>query len=1368
MGCNILSGDNPIAFNIADPLPLFIVQTVIILSLCYGINMIMYRIRQPRVVSEVVAGIILGPSILGKIPGFNETIFPAKSLPFLNLVAELGLVLFLFLVGLELDPKLILKRAKHALGISIAGLVIPFMLSCGVSILLHNKFEQATETRPSPPLSQFILCCGVAFSLTAFPVLARILAEMQLMSTSVGFITICSAAAVDIVAWILLALLVSLIHATTPIMPLYVILMSTGFCLILVYVVRPVLMSLEEEPSQKMIAITLVIVLSSSFITHIIGIHSIFGGFLVGLLIPHDSGFAEGLTRRIEDLVGVYFLPIFFACSGLKTEVGLLNTAETWGLVILVTVLSFVGKMFGCVGAAKLNGMTWRECLSIGFLMNCKGLVEYIILNIGHDFGVISDRVFVIMIAMCLILTIISTPLVYYLYPVSYQKELEVRREAERKKQALQPKTTKNDSNTSQDAPTGFIAKLASKVRRRRGSKEKMLEKNSQGNSEGDRDHYEDLDGVQVDDDHQNANVERENEITTEESWRKRNSIMFCLDKTPNAPGVMTLLQLFSGTAIRRGPRSAGARGPENGAATNEKLGQGSGHTNDKRHGSLHPSIDISDPEGNHRTQHQRKTRPEYEINYSNIYAIRMLHISERTSAAMLTASRCMDRLYKDTVMMMVMAFAKLNSVPLKPLVAISTDTAQSTVAQDILDRAEDLNVGWIVYPWNSSHLIDVRSSGAGLASGGVHLQPGVMMSLANTTATAQSTIMSISGSPTAASDPAHLASLFATSSEPLVEPPRQFPYNISRYFDHEEALKIASGGHFDLSQSSQTHRTSIASNTKVLSKLIPSSAASNISTAVLVDHGLGLSGGVEHIVVPLLGGEDDYETLCLASCLARSTRCFVTVLRVATPQTLHQQQLSATSESQAYTFQRHSQQWSQTLAAHDTSIPGTPDVTQRPSSRSTVNLVPKDDETLFKKFFACKPPFQGGQQLHRQQILQRNRELDRTGHHLGAQSASLINVVTDDDDEDDECQIEEGVMVINFQDFTDAIQWSRSYLTAQDLLIIGFDSPLSTQSSPAPAASPASSSRPFTVGFSRVPSMEECRPSVSDTKFHSSTTPTVPATSPTILERRGMNLSTPRTESLIPPSSPTHSRLLPLQNPALNASSISTPAITGTDEERTGRFEATATSRGRSPSRGARSIRSMRSMRSIRSASRGRKAETPGAGMNSSQAQASAALTTCQVMLGIAADKMMHAGVSSSLLVVRSRWFSERKARPLSEASSLFHGLGHLKLNSTNMTSTGSYHRGGSIDHHQPQSPQRMQDQARQYHTQQQQHHAQQHSKHSEELTRTRVPDVTFVDMSGAGTSDDGSGGGASTDAMVRGPSASDKGARRKSRDSL
>ncbi|KAG0043406.1 K(+)/H(+) antiporter [Gryganskiella cystojenkinii] len=1368
---NILSGENPIAFNIADPLPLFIIQTVIILSLCYVVNMGMHRLRQPKVVSEVLSGIILGPSILGQIPGFNNTIFPPQSIPFLTLVANLGLVLFLFLVGLELDPKLILKRAKHALGISVAGLVIPFVFSCGISVLLYKDFEQATTTTPSPPFSQFLLTCGVAMSLTAFPVLARILAEMQLMSTTVGFITVCAAAAGDIFAWILLALLVSLINATTPIMPLYVVLMAIGWCLILVYAVRPLLLTLvrlthsEEEPSQKMIAATLVIVLTSAFVTDIIGIHAIFGGFLVGLLIPHDSGFAEGLTRRIEDLVGVYFLPIFFACSGLKTQVSLLNNGQTWGLVVMVVTASCFGKMLGCVSAARFNGMTWREAFSIGFLMNCKGLVEYIILNIGHDAGVISDRVFVIMIAMCILLTMIATPFVGFLYPVSYQKELEVRREAERKSKLRRTPSYKSingdgskDTGASKSyntsANTGFFAGLKSRIRNRRGGKKGDLEEKSDNDTRNSN--YEDLDGVRIDSgpDMDNSDLE---DATNIRSWKSRNAIMFCLDKTPNAPGVMTMLQLFSGTmaTCRSRPYVSSTEGNELEREQSEP----------RYKGILQPSIDISDPQGNRRVHTRKNEAPDYEVDFSKIYAIRLLHISERTSAALLTASRCMDRLYKDTVMMMVMAFAKLNSIPLKPLVSLSTD-GQSTVAQDILDRAVDLHVGWIVYPWNSSHLVDLPSSlgpvllsgnnnttignnnpstaGSGVG-GSTHLQPGLMMSIANTGVSANSAA-SVPGTPIGGA-----FTSTAMSHESGSEPARHFPYNVSRYFDHDESQKIASGGHVDLSHTGQSHRTSISSNTKILSKLIPASADARISTAVLVDRGLGLFGGVEHLVVPLLGGEDDYETLCLASCLGRSTRCFVTILRIssAAPPAIQPQYLLQTPP--------------QNNSMADRSVPPTPDgITstargrqsfQRASSdRHTFDPseqrgpdqhppVPTNDQTLFKMFFPCKPPFQGRPSRY-QESSSRKESVD--GPPPGVEG------------EDEEGILEDGVMVLKFQELIDAVQWARSCLTAQDLMVIGFDSNQAWAS-----VNKAASNRPISnASDSRVNSMEDdgrtigaqTTSNISGISGESQQPLTTvgggfqsSVSSPqSILERRGVNLS--------PPSLLTHN-IMRVQQGSLktsvsvpNMSSPSTPSLVGFEEDtRRGRAGSKGTAIGgmdkhRSRSRGTKSLRSLSKNR-VNDHQSGHHHHTASSSSHINPV-ATTAMTTCQVMLGFAADQMIQSGVNSSLLVVRSRWFADRVA---SSHHSNVLSLGQFKLG-LNLTSASTST--------QPQYQQQQQiQQKKQYHSQQQQHHAHQQSRLSQDWTDIskpnnngyspmspppssannplRVPDVTFEDAS-------------------------------------
>ncbi|KAF9926802.1 K(+)/H(+) antiporter [Linnemannia zychae] len=1378
--------------------------------MCYVVNIFFRRIRQPKVVSEVITGIILGPSIMGKIPGFNNAIFPKESIPFLTLVANLGLVLFLFLVGLELDPKLILKRAKYAVGISITGLLVPFVFSCGIALLLYKEYEKEPGKNNPPPFGQFLLACGMTMSLTAFPVLARCLAEMQLMSTTVGFITVCSAAAGDIVAWTLMALLISLINSTTPIMPLYVVLMAIGFCLVLVFAVRPLLMSLvrlthsEEEPSQRMIVITLIIVLSSAFITNIIGIHSIFGGFLIGLMIPHDSGFAEGLTRRLEDLVGVYFLPIFFTCSGLKTQVSLLNNGQTWGMVILVTLVASFGKMIGCVTAAKTSGLTWRESISIGFLMNCKGLVEYLLLNISHDAGILSDRVFVILITMCVLLTMMTTPFVGYLYPVSYQKELEVRREAEKKKKVLAKKqaSTVDDKSAKSGVKTkgGFFAGITNKLRRRDRKDGQYVKQHSSVDGNGldeidSRTDNDNLEDIRIDIINLKGEEVRADQQTP---WKQRNGIMFCLDKTPNAPGVMTLLQLFSGTTGAHHMARVNTKSDTNSTnitAISGEAGKTSKNEKDSEKSNisarykdvLQPSIDISDPEGNRKTKlHHKFNREydaiadEYEVNYSKIYAIRLLHISERTSAAMLTASRCMDRLYKDTVMMMVMAFAKLNSVPLRPLVAISTDAAQSTVAQDILSRAEDLNVRWIVYPWNSSHLTDLPSSyQAGQPLSGSHLQPGIMMSIANTSVSARSAV-SIPGTPVVGTHDINQfgsGGLFHDSYTPdsSADVAHQFPYNISRYFDHDEAQKIASGGHVFLSSSGQSHRTSIASNTKVLSKLIPTSAESNISTAVLVDRGLGLFGGVEHLVVPLLGGQDDYETLCLASCLARSTRCFVTILRISAPLSNNDVGRTAgTGIGQAYTShslqqQQHTRNGS---ASNERSVPPTPYACGSSENRfdfsgqsnydsSKDGVVPKDDETLFKKFFPCKPLFLGDQTRHQRHILEKNRSAGRLGN--------AEEIIYDDegslDGEDEKDSLEEGIMALSFQELNEAILWARSCLTAQDLMVIGFNSPATTsigvsggsvraggRLSRAPSHQSSHILKRTTSDVtSRVASLEDGARSTitagSDSRIHSP-----PMSPPSILERRGITLSPP-----LRADSPHQNRLQTFQETMLPGSSTSiipAPVITGQgtgqefshqQQSRSGRLEEMkkgGTSRtGRSHSRGNRSI------------SRSRKSDIHSASLSSE----GGSLTTCQVMLGLAADKIIQSGVVSSLLVVRSRWFLERsrtshynyQQQNHPQYNHTYHGGDIPSQFRLHTSTTGGSFTDNAHEHKRSTSEQSQQQQQKrfsQYRTEQQKHHSRRFSQEmiqdlaadwsprsttgaSGQNSVVRTPDVTFVD---------------------------------------
>jgi Kef-type K+ transport system membrane component KefB len=259
----------------------------------------------------------------------------------------------------------------------------------------------------------------------AFPVLARILTELKLLQTDVGTIVLSAGVANDVVGWILLALTVALVNAGTGLTALYVLLICVGYVLFLIYLVRPAFLwilrrdgSLENGPSQSMVGLTLLMVLASAFFTNIIGVHAIFGGFLIGLICPHEGGFAVKLTEKIEDLVTVLFLPLYFALSGLKTNIGLLDSGLVWGYVFGVLAVAFFGKIAGGTLAARWCGLVWRESFTIGVLMSCKGLVELIVLvrhspdpsdgsavanncqNIGLSAGILSQRVFTIFVVM--------------------------------------------------------------------------------------------------------------------------------------------------------------------------------------------------------------------------------------------------------------------------------------------------------------------------------------------------------------------------------------------------------------------------------------------------------------------------------------------------------------------------------------------------------------------------------------------------------------------------------------------------------------------------------------------------------------------------------------------------------------------------------------------------------------------------------------------------------------------------------------------------------------------------------------------------------------------------------------------------------
>ncbi|KAF3907160.1 hypothetical protein ABW21_db0206596 [Orbilia brochopaga] len=341
------------------------------------------------------------------------------------------IVVFIVQVGLEVDFRVMMHNWQVAVGVGAFGIVLPFGLGAALAVGLYNEFGSDQGVNKDVNFGVFLLFVAVAFSITAFPVLCRILTELKLLSTNVGLIVLAAGVSNDVVGWILLALTVALVNAGSGITALWVLLVAVGYILFLFFCVQPVFHwwlrrtgSLGSNgPTQGALTITLLMVLISAWFADVIGIHPIFGSFVVGLICPHTGGFAVAVAEKIEDLITVLFLPLYFTLSGLKTNIGLLNSGIIWAYVIAVLVIAFVAKIAGGTLAAKIFKLTWRESLTVGVLMSCKGLVELIVLNIGLSAGIISQRLFTIFVVMALITTFATTPMVTYLYPEWYQKK---------------------------------------------------------------------------------------------------------------------------------------------------------------------------------------------------------------------------------------------------------------------------------------------------------------------------------------------------------------------------------------------------------------------------------------------------------------------------------------------------------------------------------------------------------------------------------------------------------------------------------------------------------------------------------------------------------------------------------------------------------------------------------------------------------------------------------------------------------------------------------------------------------------------------------------------------------------------------------
>jgi Kef-type K+ transport system membrane component KefB len=393
------------------PLPHFLAALIAVIVLARLLALVLDRFGQPRVIAEVVAGIVLGPSLLGMVwPSAMEFLFPSAVLPILAMVAQLGIVLYMFLIGLHMNTSILRSRAQATVLISHVSIVFPFLLGAVLALLLYRDFAPSGSS-----FTSFSLFLGLSLAVTAFPVQARILTDRGIAETELGVIALSCAAADDVTAWCLLAIVVGVTQGTVA-NAVATIVVAIVFIVLMLGVARPVTKKLFENDewmrNPHVMTWIVVAILASALITDEIGIHAIFGAFILGAIIPHDSPVADELRNKLEDLVTILLMPAFFAYTGVRTQLGLLTHWTDWLICGLIILAATVGKFGGTVIAARFSGLNWRMATSLGALMNTRGLMELIVLNIGLDLGVISPRLFTMMVLMALVTTFATTPVV--------------------------------------------------------------------------------------------------------------------------------------------------------------------------------------------------------------------------------------------------------------------------------------------------------------------------------------------------------------------------------------------------------------------------------------------------------------------------------------------------------------------------------------------------------------------------------------------------------------------------------------------------------------------------------------------------------------------------------------------------------------------------------------------------------------------------------------------------------------------------------------------------------------------------------------------------------------------------------------------
>lgn len=406
-----------LSHHIESPLGILLLQIITILIIARACGWLFNKMGQPTVIGEIVAGILLGPSVLGNLlPDVSNFLFRPESLANINILSQFGLILFMYAIGMELDLTEVKKKLRETILISHASIVLPFFFGMLIAYFMYDNYSYK-----STPFLSFALFIGIAMSITAFPVLARIIQEKGLARSHLGTISLASAANGDITAWCLLAVVVAVAQAGSMLSATFNILFSILYMFFMFFAVRPFLAMIgniyhnKEVINKGMVAFIFLFLILSSFMTEILGLHVLFGAFMAGVVMPSNIKFRKIMTEKVEDVSLTLLLPLFFVSTGLRTEIGLLNTPELWTICAIIILVAIAGKFGGALFSARFVGESWKSSFYIGALMNTRGLMELIVLTIGYEMKILPPAIFVMLVIMTLVTTFMTAPLISFI-----------------------------------------------------------------------------------------------------------------------------------------------------------------------------------------------------------------------------------------------------------------------------------------------------------------------------------------------------------------------------------------------------------------------------------------------------------------------------------------------------------------------------------------------------------------------------------------------------------------------------------------------------------------------------------------------------------------------------------------------------------------------------------------------------------------------------------------------------------------------------------------------------------------------------------------------------------------------------------------